>query len=74
MPTSQSALDSLRTAQDVVTQLRAELAAHGVTLPSLGVDPLTMAATAPAYPLVELGRCNLDTARRLVSVLAEARA
>ncbi|MEW2525756.1 MULTISPECIES: hypothetical protein [unclassified Streptomyces] len=60
-----------RAAEDTVAALRAELARLGLTLPSLRVDPLTMAAEAP-YPLVELGRCNLDTAMRLVAVLRGA--
>ncbi len=42
-------------------ELREALAGSGITLPSLGIDPL--------YPLVELGRCNVDTARRLAAAL-----
>ncbi|MEU8616365.1 hypothetical protein [Streptomyces sp. NPDC048623] len=58
--------------QDVVARLKAGLAAHGITLPSLGIDPVTLSATggALAQPLIELGRCNLDTAQRLVVALA----
>ncbi|WMX45801.1 hypothetical protein RGF97_14345 [Streptomyces roseicoloratus] len=67
MPTSP------RTAQvqDVVSRLKAGLASHGITLPSLGVDPVTLAASGSGStpPLVELGRCNLDTAQRLVVAL-----
>ncbi|MFG2290558.1 hypothetical protein ACGFOU_31320 [Streptomyces sp. NPDC048595] len=43
----------------------------GVVLPSLRVDPLSYTRERP-YPLVELGRCNLETVRRLIQVLAKA--
>ncbi|MCX2185524.1 hypothetical protein KV205_34195 [Streptomyces sp. SKN60] len=61
--------------QDVVSRLKAGLASHGITLPSLGVDALTLAASGGTFthPLVELGRCNLDTAQRLVVALAVTR-
>ncbi|MFD5323783.1 hypothetical protein [Streptomyces sp. NPDC127092] len=55
-----------------VDALRAALAAHGITLPSLGVDPLTLAGTAVRPPLVALGNCNVATARHLSEVLRKA--
>ncbi|MER5831881.1 hypothetical protein ABT116_13835 [Streptomyces sp. NPDC002130] len=55
-------------AEDVVKELRAELAEAGITLPSLGIDPVSLAREAPC-PLVELGRCSVETARRLAAVL-----
>ncbi|MFD6167751.1 hypothetical protein [Streptomyces coeruleorubidus] len=55
-------------AEDVVKELRAELAKAGITLPSLGLDPVSLAREAPC-PLVELGRCSVETARRLAAVL-----
>ncbi|MEV7235782.1 hypothetical protein AB0N06_17850 [Streptomyces sp. NPDC051020] len=55
--------------QDCVNDLRAALAAHGVTLPSLGIDLLTFAARYRTPPLVTLGKCNLPTARALVAAL-----
>ncbi|MGA5167655.1 MULTISPECIES: hypothetical protein [Streptomyces] len=58
--------------EHVVSQLRDELGRVGVTLPSLRVDPVSAAGEAP-YPLVDLGRCNVDTALRLVAVLREVR-
>ncbi|QGV82730.1 hypothetical protein EIZ62_18110 [Streptomyces ficellus] len=61
----------MRSVEQVVDQLRDELGRVGVTLPSLRVDPVTAASEVP-YPLVELGRCNMDTAMRLVAVLREA--
>lgn len=52
--------------------LRAALAAHGITLPSLGLDPLTLADRSGAPPLVALGNCNVAVARRLTDVLRKA--
>ncbi|MCP9944288.1 hypothetical protein LUX12_04975 [Streptomyces somaliensis] len=64
--------ERLRAAEEAVARLRDELLRAGVVLPSLRVDPVTTASEAP-YPLVELGRCNLDTAARLAAVLEGAR-
>lgn len=58
--------------QDCVEELRAALADHGIKLPSLGIDLITYASDAP-YPLIALGNCRLDIARRLIDVLQEAR-
>ncbi|MEU1850168.1 hypothetical protein ABZ499_13060 [Streptomyces sp. NPDC019990] len=55
-------------AEDAVKELRAELAKAGITLPSLGLDPVSLAREAPC-PLVELGRCSVETARRLAAAL-----
>ncbi|MBT2491034.1 hypothetical protein J7E96_21435 [Streptomyces sp. ISL-96] len=60
--------ERLRAAEEVVAQLREGLEVVAVTLPSLRVDVVSLASEAP-YPLVELGRCNLDTAMRLAAVL-----
>ncbi|MGC4947931.1 hypothetical protein ACLQ2N_17270 [Streptomyces sp. DT224] len=54
-----------------IDALRTALKANGITLPSLGVDPLTL-AWASRPPLVALGNCNTETARRLVEVLQRA--
>jgi hypothetical protein len=54
-----------------VDQLRAALADHGITLPSLGVD-LPAFACEYAWPLVALGNCNLATAHKLTAVLRKA--
>ncbi len=62
----------MRAAEEAVRQLKAALGEVGITLPSLRMDPLS-AADEGALPLVELGRCNLDTALRLVAVLEGAR-
>ncbi|MEU2108076.1 hypothetical protein [Streptomyces sp. NPDC019507] len=47
---------------ECVAQLRAALAEHGITLPSLGSDHRTP-------PLVTLGNCNTATARALTAAL-----
>ncbi|MDN3295658.1 hypothetical protein QWM81_16680 [Streptomyces ficellus] len=57
-------------AEDAVAELRVALERAGIVLPSLGLDPVTSAAE-PARPLVELGRCTVETARRLAAVLPE---
>ena len=56
-----------------VADLQAALKAHGITLPSLGLDlPSVVQTYGP--PLVELGNCNLDTARALTAALRKAAA
>ncbi|MGW5213933.1 hypothetical protein ACWEQO_22705 [Streptomyces sp. NPDC004051] len=52
-----------------VEELRDALAAHGITLPSLGIDIPTFAARYPTRPLIALGNCNLPTARALTAAL-----
>ncbi|WP_097216508.1 MULTISPECIES: hypothetical protein [unclassified Streptomyces] len=54
-------------AEDAVKELRAELAEAGIILPSLGLDPVSLVRKAPC-PLVELGRCSMEIARRLAAV------
>ncbi|UYQ62898.1 hypothetical protein [Streptomyces peucetius] len=60
--------ERLKAAEEVVDRLRTGLGVVSVTLPSLRVDVVSLASEAP-YPLIELGRCNLDTALRLAAVL-----
>ncbi|SCK19206.1 hypothetical protein H181DRAFT_01364 [Streptomyces sp. WMMB 714] len=67
-PGHQPATDDVHT---VVGDLRNLLAAHGITLPSIGVEPPAFAASPP-QPLVALGNCNVDTARKLAAVLRTA--
>ncbi|WP_240979774.1 hypothetical protein [Streptomyces sp. HNM0574] len=57
-------------AEAVVEELRAALHDVGVTLPTLGLDLVTY-ARRPPDPLIELGRCPRDTARRLAAALRE---
>ncbi|MFJ8078633.1 hypothetical protein ACIQ7Q_33060 [Streptomyces sp. NPDC096176] len=58
--------------QASVDRLREALRAHGITLPSLGVDLPSYAGSLPCRHLVSLGNCNLATADRLAAVLREA--
>jgi hypothetical protein len=55
-------------AEETVEELRAALLVAGIELPSLGLDPVSLARDVPR-PLVELGRCSVETARRLAEVL-----
>ncbi|AOT60617.1 hypothetical protein A4G23_03492 [Streptomyces rubrolavendulae] len=56
--------ERIREAEEARDALRAALSGVGVTLPSLGLDCVSLAADPP-YPLVELGRCAPRTALRL---------
>ncbi|WP_329337688.1 hypothetical protein OG252_20110 [Streptomyces sp. NBC_01352] len=54
-------------------ELRAALALHGITLPSLRMDlPTFAAAYEPPAGLITLGNCNTATARALAAALREA--
>ncbi|MFF9483725.1 hypothetical protein [Streptomyces sp. NPDC014676] len=55
-------------AEEVVKELRAALAKAGISLPSLGLDPVSLAREAPC-PLIELGRCSVETARRIAAAV-----
>ncbi|MEV0633766.1 hypothetical protein AB0I77_02055 [Streptomyces sp. NPDC050619] len=55
-------------AEETLKELRAALLMAGITLPSLGLDPVSLARETPC-PLVELGRCSVETARRLAAAL-----
>ncbi|MCT4352776.1 hypothetical protein M5362_06485 [Streptomyces sp. Je 1-79] len=55
-------------AQEAVRELREALVRAGIVLPSLGLDVLTLAADPPR-PLVELGRCTVETARLLTGAV-----
>ncbi|MGV4887143.1 hypothetical protein ACSR0Z_11035 [Streptomyces viridosporus] len=57
-----------------VEELRAALTAHGITLPSLGLDVPTLASRYPTRPLIALGNCNLLTARALTAALRKGAA
>ncbi|MEU6404678.1 hypothetical protein [Streptomyces sp. NPDC046985] len=58
----------VREAEATLDALRGALAKAGITLPSLGLDPAGLAREAPC-PLVDLGRCTVETAARLVAAL-----
>lgn len=55
-------------AEDIVKELRTVLAKAGITLPTLRIDPASLAREAPC-PLVELGRCSVETAARLAAAV-----
>ncbi|MGW3728715.1 hypothetical protein [Streptomyces sp. NPDC000851] len=55
-------------AEDTLNELRTALEKAGITLPSLRLDPASLARETPC-PLVELGRCSMETARRLAAVI-----
>jgi hypothetical protein len=64
-----AAAERIREAEEARDVLRAALTDVGVTLPSLGLDCVSLAADPP-YPLVELGRCAPRTARQLAAALS----
>ncbi len=49
-------------------KLRQALADAGIVLPTLRIDPATLAREAPC-PRVELGGCSVDVAARLAAAL-----
>ncbi|WSW74511.1 hypothetical protein OG390_16770 [Streptomyces sp. NBC_00996] len=55
-------------AEETVKELRAALADAGITLPSLRIDPATLAREAPCPP-VEWGDCSVEAAARLAAAL-----
>jgi hypothetical protein len=57
------------TAEALVEELRAALAQRGIVFPSLEIDALTAHSRRWPRPLIELGRINLPTARRLAAAL-----
>ncbi|MFD1657072.1 hypothetical protein ACFSL4_02190 [Streptomyces caeni] len=59
-------------AEDIVKELRAALASAGILLPSLRLDPVSVAREAPC-PLVELGGCSAGVAARLAAALRAER-
>ncbi|MBB1243953.1 hypothetical protein GL263_10350 [Streptomyces durbertensis] len=61
-------VDRIRVAEEAADALRQALAAHDVTFPSLRLDLVTCAMTEP-NPLLDLGRCNVETALRLAAAL-----
>ncbi|WP_369236963.1 hypothetical protein AB5J56_30130 [Streptomyces sp. R21] len=55
-------------AEEIVKELRAALAKAGIKLPSLRIDPASLAREAPC-PRVELGGCSVDVAAKLAAAL-----
>ncbi|QTZ92899.1 hypothetical protein SU9_016615 [Streptomyces auratus AGR0001] len=61
----------IRDAEQARDELRAALKDEGITLPSLGLDIVSLAGDFPR-PLVDLGRCTPDLARRIAASLRKA--
>jgi hypothetical protein len=59
-------------AQTVLRELTEALEGAGITLPSLGLDTVSYVDPHP-QPLIQFGRCNLDTARKLTAALKVVR-
>lgn len=64
------ATEKVRAAERTRDELRDALSAAGVQLPSLGLDAASCAGARPA-PLIDLGRCNVETARALAAALRQ---
>lgn len=62
------AADPVSESEEALSELRDALDASGIALPSLGLDPVGH-DWQPAAPLIALGCCTRDTARRLASAL-----
>ncbi|MFJ5071601.1 hypothetical protein ACIQC7_34815 [Kitasatospora sp. NPDC088556] len=56
-------------AEAAAARLKAALARHGITLPSLGAYPYLVGPQRT--PMVELGGTTVEVARRLAEVLEE---
>ncbi|WP_328731779.1 hypothetical protein OHT20_16540 [Streptomyces caniferus] len=63
--------DKRAEAEAACAELAAALKRSGIVLPSLGVDPVSYGYAEPR-PLMELGRCNLETTHRLIAALDRA--
>ncbi|WP_405840518.1 hypothetical protein OG528_21360 [Streptomyces platensis] len=66
-----AAAGGMAEAEAVCEELAAELRRTGIVLPSLMVDPVTY-GYEQSRVLVELGRCNVETTRKLIAVLKRA--
>lgn len=63
-----SARELIKDAERARDELRAALKGAGVTLPSLSLDLVSLAGDFPR-PLVDLGRCTPDLARRIAETV-----
>lgn len=66
-----AAADGMNEAEVACGELADVLKRTGIVLPSLAVDPVTF-GYEPPRALVELGRCNVETTRKLIAVLQRA--
>ncbi|MGW3644914.1 hypothetical protein [Streptomyces sp. NPDC000878] len=60
--------DCVEEAEETVKELRTALENAGITLPTLRLDAASVAREVPR-PLIELGRCNVETAARIAAAL-----
>jgi hypothetical protein len=67
------AVDAMAASTRAVAEIQEALTGLGITLPSLGIDLLSCSRPVDPRPLVELGRCNLETAAALAAALRRAR-
>lgn len=65
----QAADDEIEDSETACDELENALRERGITLPSLCVDLGPNAPFVSGPPLVELGRCNVETARALTAAL-----
>ncbi|MFC9232473.1 hypothetical protein ACFTZI_26500 [Streptomyces decoyicus] len=65
------AAEKRQEAEAACAELAEALKRAGIVLPSLGVDPVSYGYAQPR-PLIELGRCNLETTHRLIAALGRA--
>jgi hypothetical protein len=68
----QTAGEKVRDAERARDELRDALHEAGVRLPSLGLDAASCAGPAP-LALIDLGRCNVETARAIAAALRPGR-
>ncbi len=70
--TKKTHVEKIREAEQVRDRLKETLRDSGVVLPSLGVDA---AGYCDEYPtsLIDLGRCNIETANKLSDALERAK-
>lgn len=66
---TRSITGAVEEASETVAELREALGRAGIVLPSLGLDVVTLAADSPSRPLIELGRCTVETARLLAGAV-----
>jgi hypothetical protein len=69
--TEKSPKEKLHEAENIRDELLDELKRAGIVLPSLGVETVAYAAEVP-QPLIELGRCTPEVARKLTAALRKA--
>lgn len=71
-PSEDPVVSAISAATEAVVDLQHALTAAAITLPSLGIDLVSCTRLTEPRPLVELGRCNLPTARALAAALHKA--